>query len=75
MLSFLRNLFLPIRSSFVVNEVDHLRKVVVVEDKQLGLKVEIPFGDKALKKVKIIEPYAVLLTYQDGTKVQKPILK
>ena len=75
MLSFLRNLFLPIRSSFVVNEVDHLRKVVVVEDKQLGLKVEITFGDKALKKVKIIEPYAVLLTYQDGTKVQKPILK
>ncbi len=50
MFSFLRNLFLPIHSSFAVNEVDHLRKVVVVEDKQLGLKVEIPFGDKALKK-------------------------
>jgi len=75
MITFLRNLLFPERSSFVVDEVDHLRNVVVLEDKQLNLRVEIPIGEKRLKEVKIVEPYAVLLTYEDGTQKKKRILK
>ena len=75
MLSFLKNVFFPERSSFVVEEVDHLRNVVVLEDKQFSLRVEIPIGDKPLKEVKIIEPYVLLLRYEDGSEQKKRILK
>jgi hypothetical protein len=75
MLSFLKNFFFPVRSSFVVEEVDHLRNVVVLEDKQLSLRVEIPIGDKPLKEVKIVEPYVLLLRYEDGSEQKKRILK
>lgn len=75
MLSFLRKLLRPAHSSFVIQEVDHMRRVVVLEDKLLNLRVEVLIGDKSLRDVKIIEPYAVLLTYADGSKVKKRILK
>jgi hypothetical protein len=51
MLNFLKNLIFPPKSSFVLEEIDHLRKVVVMEDKQFSLRVEIPIGDKPLKNV------------------------
>ena len=75
MLSFLKNFFFPVRSSFVIEEVDHLRNVVVLEDKQLSLRVEIPIGDKPLKEVKIVEPYVLVLRYEDGSEQKKRILK
>ena len=75
MFNFFKNLILPSRSSFILEEVDRLRKVVVMEDKQFSLRVEIPIGDKPLKNASIICPYAVLLTYEDGTQVKKKILK
>jgi hypothetical protein len=74
MLSFLQNLFFPKHSAFVVQELDHLRKVVVVEDKHLGLRIEISAGDKPLKKAEIIGPYKLLLTYHDGSSIKKRIL-
>jgi hypothetical protein len=75
MFSFLRNLLNPTLSSFVINEVDHVRNVVILEDMQLSLRVEIPIGEKTLKEAKIIEPYAILLTYEDGSQQKKKILK
>ena len=75
MLTYLRNLFMPAQNSFVIEEVDHLRNVVVVEDKELSLRVEVPIGDKPLKDVEIVGPYAVLLTYEDGSQQKKRILK
>ncbi len=74
MISFLRNLFAPRVSSFIVVEIDYLRKVVVLEDQQLNLRIEIPIGDKPLKEVKVIEPYVILLTYEDGSQKKKKIL-
>ena len=74
MFTFLKNLFFPKTSSFVVEELDHLRNVVVVEDKQLGLRVEIPSGNKPLKKAEIVGPYHLLLTYHDGSSIKKRIL-
>lgn len=75
MFPFFRNLLILPISSFVINEVDNFRNVVVLEDKDLNLRVEIPIGEKPLKEVKIVEPYAVLLTYEDGTTQKKRILK
>jgi hypothetical protein len=75
MFLFLRNLLMTPKSSFVINEVDNFRNVVVVEDKDLSLRVEIPIGEKPLKEVNIVEPYAILLTYEDGTTQKKRILK
>ena len=74
MLKFLQNLFLPKPSAFVVEELGHLRNVVVVEDKHLGLRIEIPAGDKPLKKAEIVGPYHLLLTYHDGSSIKKRIL-
>lgn len=74
MLKLIRNLITE-PSSFIIDEIDHLRNVVVLEDKDLSLQVEIPFGEKPLKSVKIIEPYTVLLTYVDGTTQKKRILE
>jgi hypothetical protein len=74
MIKFLKNLIFPPKSAFVVEEVDHLRKVIVMEDKQLSLRVEIPIGDKPLKEVSIVCPYAVLLIYEDGSQMKKKIL-
>jgi len=75
MFSFLRNLLRSPISSFVIDEVDNFRNVVVVEDKDLSLRIEIPIGEKPLKKAKIVEPYSILLTYEDGTVQKKRILK
>jgi len=75
MLSLFRKLLSSGLSPFVIEEVDHLRGVVVLEDKQLSLRVEIPIGEKPLKTAEIIEPYAVLLTYEDGSEAKKRILK
>jgi hypothetical protein len=75
MFSFLKKLFFPTRSSFVINKVDHLRKVVILEDRQLSLQVEIPFDNKTLKEAVIVEPYALLLKYADGSEQKKLILE
>ncbi len=75
MFTFLRNLLTPPQSSFVIDEVDHLRNVVVLEDKHFSIRVEIPIGDKPLKDAKVIAPYVVLLTYQDGSTKKKRILQ
>ncbi len=66
---------MPRHSSFVVEEINHLSRVVVLEDKEFGFRVEIPIGDKPLKGASIVEPYAVLLTYEDGSIEKKRILK
>ena len=52
-----------------------LNQVIVLEDKQLGLSVEVAFGDKELRSVKIIEPYAIFLTYEDGSSEKKKFLE
>lgn len=73
MFSFLRKFLAPTISPFVIEEVDRMRNVVV-EDKQLSLRVEIPIGEKPLKQAQIVEPYTILLTYEDGSKQKKKIL-
>ena len=74
MFNFLKKLISPPRSSFVIEEVDHFRNVVVVEDKQFSLRIEIPIDNKPLKHATIVAPYDILLTYIDGSQQKKKIL-
>ena len=41
-------------SPFVIKSIDPNKKVVVVEDKELGLVIEVPYGPSILKKAEII---------------------
>jgi hypothetical protein len=62
-------------SAFEIVDINYADRVIVLEDKQLGYSVEVAFGDQELQSVKIIEPYAILITYQDGTSEKKQFLK
>ncbi len=62
-------------SAFEIVDINYTDRVIVLEDKQLGYSVEVAFGDQELQSVKIIEPYAILITYQDGTSEKKEFLK
>ena len=62
-------------SAFEIVDINYDGRLIVLEDKELGYSVEVAFGNKELQSVKIIEPYAVLLTYEDGTSEKKQFLK
>ncbi len=62
-------------SAFEIVDINYADRVIVLEDKHLGYSVEVAFGDQELQSVKIIEPYAILITYQDGTSEKKEFLK
>lgn len=67
--------FLPPRSSFVIEEIDSIRNVVVLEDKQFGIRAEVNIGEKELKEAKIAGPYCVVLHYKDGTNRKARFMK
>ncbi|HQR84985.1 MAG: hypothetical protein B7Y05_09160 [Polynucleobacter sp. 24-46-87] len=66
---------LPARSSFVIEEIDPIRNVVVLEDKQFGIRAEVNIGNKELKTAKIAGPYCVVLHYKDGTSKKARFMK
>lgn len=65
----------PIRSSFVVEEIDPIRNVVVLEDKDFGIRCEVNIGNKELKEAKIAGPYCVALHYKDGSTKKSRFLR
>jgi hypothetical protein len=70
----IKNWLFPSISSFVIEEIDLIRNIVVCEDKKLGLRVEVLTANKPVKEVRIAGPYSILITYQDGTTQTKKIL-
>jgi hypothetical protein len=62
-------------SDFTISEINHEDRVVILEDKELGLSIEIPFDDKGLVDAKVVEPYSILLSYEDSTTEKKQILE
>ena len=62
-------------SDFSVFDINHADRIIVLEDKNLGIYVEAPFQDKELIAVNVVEPYAILLTYEDGSTEKKKILE
>ena len=75
MLNLFKRFLFPNQSSFVVEEVDHTNRVAILTDHEFSLRIKIPFGEKTVKDVSIIEPYAVRFTYKDGTSEVKRILE
>jgi hypothetical protein len=49
-----------------LNLLIQIKKVVVVEDKELGLVIEVPYGPSILKKAEIISEYEIQFLYEDG---------
>jgi len=49
--------------------------LIVLEDKELGYSVEVAFGNKELQSVKVIETYAILFIYEDGTSEKSNFFK
>jgi hypothetical protein len=62
-------------SDFSVFDINHADRIIILEDKNLGLYVDVPFQDKELLAVNVVEPYAILLTYEDGSTEKKRILE
>jgi hypothetical protein len=62
-------------SAFEIVDINYADRVIVLEDKQLGYSVEVAFSDQELQSVKIVEPYVILINYQDGTSEKKEFLK
>jgi hypothetical protein len=54
-------------SDFTIKEIDHATRVVIVEDKELGLEVKLTWGNKDLKSAEIIGTYELCFHYQDGS--------
>ncbi|WP_114654170.1 hypothetical protein [Polynucleobacter necessarius] len=75
MLKKLLEFILPARSSFVIEEIDPIRNVVVLEDKQFGIRAEVNIGPKELREAKIAGPYCVALHYKDGTSKKTRFMK
>jgi hypothetical protein len=62
-------------SSFVIKEVDHTNRVVILTDHEFGLRIKTPFGKKSVKDESITNPYSVRFTYNDGMYEVKRILE
>jgi hypothetical protein len=71
----LLNFLFPPHSSFVIEEIDPIRNVLVLEDKQFGIRTEVNIGPKELKEAKIAGPYCVVLHYKDGTSKKTRFMK
>jgi hypothetical protein len=54
------------QSDFVVKDIDRDRRVVVVEDPELGLECEVPFGADDLLTAEISGAYTIKLSYISG---------
>ncbi len=69
----LDNLF-PQSDHFSIKHIDHANRWVLVEDKELGLEIKLLWGQKELKEAKIVGPYEIQFSYEDGSSRTIPIL-
>jgi hypothetical protein len=54
------------QSDFVVKDINRERRVVVVEDPELGLECEVPFGADDLLTAEISGAYTIKLSHNSG---------
>jgi len=54
------------QSDFVVKDIDRDRRVVVVEDPELGLECEVPFGEHEVLTAEMAGEYSIKLSYVNG---------
>ena len=61
-------------SDFEIIEIDKVKALIVVEDREIGLQVKIPIEKKGLSEAKVVGPYQIKLIYKDGSSQLKKIL-
>lgn len=66
---------MPNFSSFQIVDINHAERLIILENKELGITVEIPYGSKEPTSVTVNGAYTILITYTDGTEEEKRILK
>ena len=57
----------PRSDHFSIKAIDRNNKLVIVEDKELGLEIQLSWGNKGLKSAEIVGQYEVRFLYQDGS--------
>lgn len=57
----------PRSDHFTIKQIDHENQWVIVEDKKLGLEIQLAWGHKELKDAKIVGQYEIQFIYEDGT--------
>ena len=57
----------PRSDHFSIKVIDHNNKLVIVEDKELGLEIQLSWGNKELENAEIVGQYEVRFLYQDGS--------
>lgn len=75
MFQFIKSLLFKPRSPFVIDHLDCVSGVVTVEDKLLGLRIEIRADFPNLVSAKITGEYEVTLHFADGRTQAKAILQ
>lgn len=68
---------LPQSNHFSIKHIDRGNNHVLVEDKELGLEIKLPWGQKDLKEAKIVGPYEIQFIYTDGTSriIPHPVIR
>lgn len=69
------SLFNKKNSYFVVSEISHRHRFVLVEDLSTGKRIEIPYGSKDIESAEFSEDHELLIRFKDGSEERIDILK
>ena len=61
------NKLFPRSDHFSIKVIYHNKKLVIVEDKELGLEIQLSWGNKELKSAEIVGQYELRFLYEDGS--------
>lgn len=61
------NKLFPRSDHFSIKVIDHNKKLVIIEDKELGLEIQLSWGNKELKSAEIVGQYELRFLYEDGS--------
>jgi hypothetical protein len=62
-------------SDFEIIEIDKVKGLVLLEDREIGLQASVPVGKKKLINAEVVGPYELRISYEDGSHQLKRILK
>jgi hypothetical protein len=57
----------PQSDHFTIKTIDHRNRVVIVEDKELGLEINLAWGHKELLTASIVGQYEIRFVFTDGS--------
>lgn len=69
------SLFNKKNSYFVVSEISHRHRFVLVEDLSTGKRIEVPYGSKDIESAEFSDDHELLISFKDGSEERIDILK